>query len=242
VSAERPAPDDAAPPRWAEAMLLRVLAPADAPAIAGDLLEHYREGVLPARGRLRADLWYVGQLASLCGRIAIGAKAGRLHDRSLGVALGGVLALVIVLSNVVLPKVGVTFPDADLDGPLFMVLLFAAFATCGFLAYRRRRSFAAPFRAGLIVAFCSLSIAMLTFFAVDNLFFDLVSRQPEKIWSFRHSHDASMRTHINLGLAKGVVLFLPILTGLGGVCGSLGGLFGSLLTFLRSLLSGESRS
>ncbi|HEY0781744.1 MAG TPA: hypothetical protein VGE98_04750 [Thermoanaerobaculia bacterium] len=238
MSSER---NDAAPPRWAEAMLVRVLAPADSPAIAGDLLEHYREGVLPTRGRLRADLWYVGQVASLVGRIAIGVKEGRLRDRSLGVALGLVIALVIVLSNVVLPKAGVTFPDADLDGPLFIGSLFAAFAVCGFLAYRRRQGYSAPFRAGLVVAFCSLSIAMLTFFAVDNLFFDLVSRQPEKIWSFRHSHDSSMRAHINLGLAKGVVLFLPVLTGLGGVCGSLGGLVGSLVTFLRSLLSGEPR-
>ena len=46
--------------------------------IIGDLLEEYREVVLPARGRIRARLWFARQLASLmppwaCGGILIGA-------------------------------------------------------------------------------------------------------------------------------------------------------------------------
>jgi hypothetical protein len=33
--------------------------------IIGDLIEEYREVVLPARGRTRAAAWFVGQLLSL---------------------------------------------------------------------------------------------------------------------------------------------------------------------------------
>jgi hypothetical protein len=33
--------------------------------IVGDLVEEYREVILPRRGRVRASLWFAGQLASL---------------------------------------------------------------------------------------------------------------------------------------------------------------------------------
>jgi hypothetical protein len=45
--------------------LLRVLLkPADRDTITGDLLEEYREAVLPARGQVRARLWYGRQVVS----------------------------------------------------------------------------------------------------------------------------------------------------------------------------------
>ena len=94
----------------------------------------------------------------------------------------------------------------------------------------------------MIVAFCSLSIALLTFFVVYNLFLDLVGHQAEMIGSFRHSHDATLRAHVNLTLARGPVLFLPLLTVLGGVFGFLGGMVGNLLGYLRGLLSAGSGS
>ena len=53
------------PPRWAEAILLRRLAARDRYTITGDLLEEYREEILPARGRFRAALWYWWQTATL---------------------------------------------------------------------------------------------------------------------------------------------------------------------------------
>lgn len=50
------------PPAWAEALLRLMLAPHDRETVSGDLLEQYREDVFPARGRRRADLWYVRQV------------------------------------------------------------------------------------------------------------------------------------------------------------------------------------
>jgi hypothetical protein len=52
------------PPVWAE-MLLRILLPQRGQdVIAGDLLEEYRESVLPAVGTFRARIWYVHQVMS----------------------------------------------------------------------------------------------------------------------------------------------------------------------------------
>ena len=51
------------PPRWAE-MLLRIVLPAGtAETESGDLLEAYRDSVYPQLGSLRADLWFIRQVA-----------------------------------------------------------------------------------------------------------------------------------------------------------------------------------
>jgi len=50
------------PPRIAEALLRLTLPPHERDTVSGDLLEEYRECVYPERGRVRANLWYVGQI------------------------------------------------------------------------------------------------------------------------------------------------------------------------------------
>jgi hypothetical protein len=49
------------PPRWAEALLRLFLKPEDRESVSGDLLEEYREAIVPARGK-SADNWYVRQV------------------------------------------------------------------------------------------------------------------------------------------------------------------------------------
>ena len=58
----------AMPPGWADAVLRILLAPQDRQTVSGDLLEEYRERIQPARGRRRADLWYVRQVAGFAWR------------------------------------------------------------------------------------------------------------------------------------------------------------------------------
>jgi hypothetical protein len=62
---------NATPPGWAEALLRVVLKPGDFDSVSGDLLEEYRESIHPARGRRRADAWYVSQV---CGFVSRGAR------------------------------------------------------------------------------------------------------------------------------------------------------------------------
>jgi len=54
-----------APPRLAEWLVLARLPEEIASAVAGDLAYEYRTRVVPARGRVLADLWYWGQAISL---------------------------------------------------------------------------------------------------------------------------------------------------------------------------------
>jgi hypothetical protein len=51
------------PPRWIDAVLCLVLARHNRDAVMGDLLEEYRQVILPARGRFPAALWYFRQIS-----------------------------------------------------------------------------------------------------------------------------------------------------------------------------------
>src|SRR5262245_985058 len=53
---------EAAPPRWAEALLRIVLTPTQFESVSGALLKEYWAAAYPARGEARADSWYVRQV------------------------------------------------------------------------------------------------------------------------------------------------------------------------------------
>ena len=50
------------PPSWAESLLRLILAPEDRDCVSGDLLEEYRESIVPALGA-KANRWYIRQVA-----------------------------------------------------------------------------------------------------------------------------------------------------------------------------------
>ena len=59
MTLDRPA---ALQPRWAEWLLRTLLSAEDRDCISGDLLEEYRQAIVPALGR-GADAWYIRQVA-----------------------------------------------------------------------------------------------------------------------------------------------------------------------------------
>src|ERR1700730_9011292 len=68
MAAERTRMTAAVPPAWAEALVRLFVKPSDRDNVSGDLLEEYRDSVLPIRGSRRADLWYVGQVLGFMAR------------------------------------------------------------------------------------------------------------------------------------------------------------------------------
>ena len=58
------------PPRWAEWLLRSVVTREHRDNVSGDLLEEYRDVVVPARGRRRADLWFLAQVGGYVARHA----------------------------------------------------------------------------------------------------------------------------------------------------------------------------
>jgi hypothetical protein len=64
-----PLPNSSEPPSWAQELLTWLVPRSSEESIPGDLLEEYREAVRPSRGKWRANLWYLGQVAGFLGRV-----------------------------------------------------------------------------------------------------------------------------------------------------------------------------
>jgi hypothetical protein len=60
----------ASPPVLVDALLNILVPPERYASVSGDLLEEYREVKVPQSGRLRADIWYLGQVGHIFWRIA----------------------------------------------------------------------------------------------------------------------------------------------------------------------------
>jgi len=89
-----------APPRWAEALLERLLPDHARETIAGDLREEFIESVLPRRGLLGARIWYLRQVVSFVFWFAKeGTPVGKilLLVSSLSLACGCWLAVMEML-------------------------------------------------------------------------------------------------------------------------------------------------
>ena len=209
------------PPRWAERWLGALLPVNYRDCIVGDLLEEYREVILPSRGPRGAYLWYIRQVLSVTCDLVPYSPGSVVNSVTLGLALGVALSVLIVVTNVVIP----VLPSrtlfiqqllAAVPESIGWLGLFLCWGIAGSLASRRTTRFRTAVKAGATVAFVSMAIVMLTFVVINNVFLEIVSQQPDKIWGFHHSSDPNMRAYINHGARRGLVLVLPVLTACGG--------------------------
>ena len=207
-------PDDARqtkPPRWADALLRFLLPPRDRDSVTGDLIEEYREVILPSRGRWRADLWYFRHALSL------------LDGLTLGLALGAIFGLWNIVAT------GLN-PLAD-DGPAALLMfygpMFAAWGIAGFLAARRSGRFVDAVRTGTTVAFVTFTVFWLLNLLRVNLFLDVVRGRDD--WQnllarYGASGFENFRVYVNYEYLTGAPLTMLVPSMIGAVVGSIGGL------------------
>jgi hypothetical protein len=86
------------PPLWAETLLRTLLAQRSEDAIAGDLLEEYRESVLPAVGTFRARIWYLRQVMSFLNVADAMDVAGKISKPLHWGLAAGLFAYVLVIA------------------------------------------------------------------------------------------------------------------------------------------------
>jgi hypothetical protein len=131
---------DQCPPRWAEAILRILLKPDDRESVSGDLLEEYRDTIVPTRGRA-ADVWYIRQVAWYLLRASW----------VWGTPIGAVL-VVRYLFDTFLPPA-----DYRMRAALLSWTILAAFMLVGFFTAWRARSM----RAGVLASTTAATIAAL---------------------------------------------------------------------------------
>lgn len=142
-----------------------------------------------------------------------------------GAIIAGVLAVLVVLTNVVFPS-GPHESDGD---PQYQVLNFAAVTvmailliTIGARARRRSDTTLAGAKGGAAAGFVIAVLVTLTFLAVNNLFLDVVAQQLDKRVGFAHSGWSSMRAYLSVTQLRGALFVVPLATLIGAGLGFLG--------------------
>lgn len=131
---------DARPPRWAEAILRLLLKPEDRESVSGDLLEEYRETIVPALGSA-ADRWYVRQVASFLFRASW----------TWGAILGAALVFRYLFDTLVPPA------DYLMRAQILTYTVMAGCALPGFYTAWRARSMPA----GMLISITAATIGAL---------------------------------------------------------------------------------
>ena len=201
------------PPRWAERLLKIFLRPRDRETIAGDLLEEYREVVLPTRGRFRAQLWYLRQALSLVDGVVLGAALG---------AVSGAWNLIYTHLD---PLAG----DTPLALLSFYGPMFAIYAVAGFFAYRRTGRLMQAVKAGATVAFVTFIVFFPAVMLRVNLFLEVISQRSDwrhLVASYHASGFESLRTYANYVYVTGAPFKMLVSVAIGAVFGLIGGLVG----------------
>jgi hypothetical protein len=171
-------------------------------------------GALDAHLRRRSDM--SGHMADVAVRRGV-------YD---GFIVSGLLAIVVVITNVVSPS-GPNESDSSPEYQFQLLatvsILAALFVAIGARARRRSNQRFAGARAGAAAGGVIAVAVTLTFLAVNNLFLDIVSRQHDKRVAFAASGWSSMRAFLSVSQLRGAVFLVPALIVVGGVLGLIGG-------------------
>jgi hypothetical protein len=141
-----------------------------------------------------------------------------------GLVVGVLLAVELVVTNVALPASSDDRGWGSVEEVVSYSALFAALAVIGARSRRRAATRHAATVGGAIAGVVVAVMALLTMVAVDNLFFDTISRQPDKLAAFARSGASSLRSYVNLNLLHAAPVIVPALGVVGGLLGSVGGL------------------
>ena len=203
------------PPRCAEWMLRALLKPRDRETVTGDLLEEYREVILPARGRARAVLWYLAQMLLL------------VNSGAFGVAIGAGLGVWILVDTAVAPLA----EDTPLVVGSMFAGLFVLLAVPGFTARRRGGRARDSMQAGAIAGALAMALFCLLGIVRVNVFLDVIRDRSDwegLIADFAGSGFQSLRTYANYVYMRNLMLLPMIGAAAGAVSGAIGGLFAAI--------------
>ena len=137
-----------------------------------------------------------------------------------GLALGLILAAVVVMTNVV-------FPNSAADNGILVgfiyLILFAQFAMEGFMVTKKKDGLGNGAWSGAVSAIITFVIVMETFIIIDKVFFTIVSQQVDKIQAFTNQTTyTNMRDFIDANNTRGLLVGSIMAAIFGGAAGLLG--------------------
>lgn len=188
------------PPHWAESLLRTLLSAKDRDSISGDLLEEYRETIVPALGR-KADWWYIRQVAGYALRMTW--------------IWGGVIGAILITRYLLDTLAPVSYTPGVIH-PRSAIMTYALMATfVGASGWRVWKS--GHLRSGILVAFTAAALGG-ALSAVGTITALAVWHDPETMQAVRGSG----------GLAEALWGVPLLLVPIGCVTGAAGAIAGRL--------------
>jgi hypothetical protein len=142
-----------------------------------------------------------------------------------GLLIAAFAAVVIVVSNVVLPP-DPSESDSDPEYVMQYLILLAVLGlmlvAVGVRGGRRTGSLAGGVRAGAVAGVLLALLVTLTFIVVNNLFLSVVSQQHDKRLNFAASGWSSMRAYLTVTQLESLVILLPVAAVAGAGAGLVG--------------------
>jgi len=186
----------AQPPRWAAALLSWLLPSDESETVAGDLIEEYRDAVLPALGRRQADVWLVRQVAGFVWRAPV----------VWGLLVAGFISGRFLLDTFAPPA---SYAQRSFFTTWSSILLYLLAGAWG--ARRTGRA-----RTGTLVAVSAHAIGWSVNAAITAaVFVGVIRDDPEMLSVFQQTGDWGEQWLLPLMLLP----FVIVLGSLGGVCG-----------------------
>ncbi len=203
------------PPRWAEWLLEAMLKARDRDTVSGDLLEEYREVIVPTRGRKRANLWYLRQALSL------------VNGLTFGLAIGVTFSVWNLVVTILVPLI----EDTPLALAGFYGPMFGLWGLAGWMAGTRTGQFVEAVKAGAIVALVTFVVFDLAVILRVNLFLEVIKYRDDwqnLVANFPASGFESFRAYVNYVYITGSPVKILVATVIGTGCGAIGGVVASL--------------
>jgi signal transduction histidine kinase len=194
-----------------EDFLLRLLVRRrDRETISGDLLEEYREHVLPTKGRRAARFWYVRQILSFVSPPAWGLVIG------------------VVLGALQLADTAFEPLSDDTAGAMMRILatMLVLWTLASIAAGRPSRRFRDALVAGALAGVATMAVINLTAILRVNIFLDEIRYRDDWInlvARFEASGSRSLREYANWEYVRATPMVLGLGAVAGGLCGAVAG-------------------
>ncbi len=147
----------------------------------------------------------------------------KMNKYTIGITIGLLLAIIAFISNVVFPSPNVSDDQNTVAISLAYLLMFFIWGLSGYLESKKNKRLQAGAIAGAVTAVITTAFVMVSFILIDNLFFDTVKQQVDKVTAFHNQntyHD--MRVFINSGNVRALIIGIPVAGIIGACLGGVG--------------------
>jgi hypothetical protein len=204
---------------WADLVLRFLLKPRDRDTISGDLLEEYRERVLPARGPFAARMWYLRQVLSFVTPVAWGV--------AIGIVAGG--------WNLISTAIAPLDDDTAFATMLFLAVLLVVWLLATSAAGQRSRGLRDSITAGVLMGVATLAIFHLAGIIRVNVFIEQIRDRDDwqnLVARFHASNFHDLRAYATYEYVK----MTPMLLAFGAIAG---GISGAVSGAIRNAMNAE---